>query len=52
MLLPAGQTLEDIASRFAWDIPEFFNIGIAVSDAWAAREPVLSISILMESPTG
>ncbi|KJS10086.1 MAG: AMP-dependent synthetase [Hoeflea sp. BRH_c9] len=39
MLLPAGRTLEDIASRFSWDVPEFFNIGGAVSDAWAAREP-------------
>lgn len=24
---------------FAWDIPTRFNIGTAVSDAWAAREP-------------
>ncbi|MCY0092462.1 AMP-binding protein [Hoeflea ulvae] len=39
MLLPAGETLEDIASRFSWDVPEFFNIGSAVSDDWAAREP-------------
>jgi acetyl-CoA synthetase len=22
-----------------WDVPEFFNIGVAVADAWAAREP-------------
>lgn len=39
MLLPAGKSLEDIASRFSWDVPEFFNIGSAVSDDWAAREP-------------
>ncbi|MEM5470461.1 AMP-binding protein [Hoeflea sp. AS60] len=39
MLLPAGETLEDIAARFWWDVPEFFNIGRAVSDDWAAREP-------------
>jgi acetyl-CoA synthetase len=39
MLLPAGQTIEDIASRFSWEVPEFFNIGKAVSDDWAAREP-------------
>ncbi|MDP2119615.1 MAG: AMP-binding protein [Hoeflea sp.] len=39
MLLPAGQTFEDIAARFEWDVPEFFNIGQAVSDAWAARDP-------------
>jgi len=39
MLLPAGKTLEDVAALFSWDVPEFFNIGHAVSDAWAAREP-------------
>ncbi|WP_417426750.1 AMP-binding protein [Hoeflea sp.] len=39
MLLPSGQTFEDIESRFSWDVPEFFNIGTAVSDDWAAREP-------------
>lgn len=39
MLLPKGETLEDIAARFYWNVPEFFNIGHAVSDAWAAREP-------------
>ena len=39
MLLPAEKTLEDTAARFSWDVPEFFNIGSAVSDDWAAREP-------------
>ncbi len=39
MFLPDGQNFDDIASNFAWDVPEFFNIGFAVADAWAAREP-------------
>ncbi|WP_340159049.1 AMP-binding protein [uncultured Hoeflea sp.] len=39
MLLPEGNTLEDVAARFSWDLPAFFNIGSAVSDDWAAREP-------------
>ncbi len=39
MLLPEGRTLEAIESRFKWDVPEFFNIGVAVSDDWAARDP-------------
>jgi len=39
MLLPVGKTLEDVSTRFSWDVPEFFNIGSAVSDDWAAREP-------------
>lgn len=39
MMLPEAQTFEDVASRFDWDVPEFFNIGVAVSDDWAMREP-------------
>lgn len=39
MLLPEGNTLEEVAARFSWDVPEFFNIGSAVSEAWAARAP-------------
>ncbi|WP_394691738.1 AMP-binding protein [Hoeflea sp.] len=39
MLLPPGKTLEEVASGFSWDVPAFFNIGSAVSDDWAAREP-------------
>ncbi|MGJ8572519.1 MAG: AMP-binding protein [Hoeflea sp.] len=39
MLLPPEKTLEDVAARFSWDVPEFFNIGRAVSDDWAARVP-------------
>lgn len=39
MLLSPGKNLEDVAARFSWDVPEFFNIGSAVSDEWAAREP-------------
>ncbi|WP_422371619.1 AMP-binding protein [Hoeflea sp.] len=39
MLLPEGRTLEAIESRFKWDVPELFNIGVAVSDDWAGRDP-------------
>lgn len=39
MFLPDGQNLEDITANFAWEVPEFFNIGVAVADNWAAREP-------------
>ncbi|MEQ8481191.1 MAG: AMP-binding protein [Hoeflea sp.] len=39
MLLPEGRTLAAIGSRFKWNVPEFFNIGVAVSDDWAARDP-------------
>jgi len=30
---------EALRSAFHWSIPDRFNIGVAVSDAWAAREP-------------
>jgi acetyl-CoA synthetase len=38
-MLPKIETYEDLYREFRWRIPETFNIGIAVSDAWAAREP-------------
>lgn len=38
-MLPEASTYEELASRFSWDIPDDFNIGIAVCDAWADREP-------------
>ncbi|MCY0148669.1 AMP-binding protein [Hoeflea sp. G2-23] len=39
MLLSSGRTFEEVESRFSWAVPEFFNIGTAVSDDWATREP-------------
>jgi len=39
MLLPAGDTYEALYRDFAWDIPATFNMGAAVADAWAEREP-------------
>ncbi|HEY8596117.1 MAG TPA: acyl-CoA synthetase [Devosiaceae bacterium] len=38
MLVP-GSTYEQVRDRFAWDIPEFYNIGVDVCDRWAGREP-------------
>ncbi len=39
MLLPLRETYEELVRDFVWDIPQDFNIGRAVSDAWAARAP-------------
>ena len=39
MLLPAGDTYEALYRDFAWDIPATFNMGVAVADTWAEREP-------------
>ena len=39
MLLPSRETYEELVRDFVWDIPADFNIGRAVSDAWAAHAP-------------
>ncbi|MCM2475192.1 AMP-binding protein [Rhizobium sp. CG5] len=39
MFLPARAPYEALYRDFTWSIPERFNIGRAVSDAWAQREP-------------
>ncbi|WP_025661642.1 AMP-binding protein [Rhizobium sp. IBUN] len=39
MRLPQRDRYEDLYRDFAWEMPEDFNIGRAVSDEWAARVP-------------
>lgn len=38
-MLQRSDNYAELASRFCWQIPERFNIGVSVSDAWARREP-------------
>ncbi|TYC53449.1 AMP-binding protein [Rhodobacterales bacterium] len=38
-MLPEADTYDDLAGRFTWQVPERFNMGVAVCDAWAEREP-------------
>ncbi|WP_291154056.1 AMP-binding protein, partial [Ensifer sp. SSB1] len=38
-MLPRIETYDELYRAFRWQIPERFNIGVAVSDVWAAREP-------------
>ena len=38
-MLPRRDSYDDLIRDFRWEIPQRFNIGTAVSDAWAAREP-------------
>jgi acetyl-CoA synthetase len=38
-MLPEGETYDEVNSRFRWEVPEFYNIGVDVCDKWAAREP-------------
>ncbi len=39
MLLPSRSSYDEIFRDFDWQIPASFNIGHAVCDAWAAKEP-------------
>ncbi len=48
MLLPEAESYEDLISRFGWDIPDRFNIGVAVCDDWAAREPEREALVFVE----
>ncbi|KQV39155.1 MULTISPECIES: AMP-binding protein [unclassified Rhizobium] len=38
-MLPVRSSYDDVRRDFRWQIPDRFNIGVAVSDAWAVREP-------------
>ncbi len=38
-MLSERSTYDALYGDFRWDIPDRFNIGTAVSNAWAAREP-------------
>ncbi len=39
MLLPEAKTYKELTDRFSWQIPERFNIGVAICDAWADKDP-------------
>ncbi|MTH99286.1 AMP-dependent synthetase [Roseibium sp. RKSG952] len=38
-MLPDAPGYDELVRAFKWTIPDRFNIGTAISDAWAAREP-------------
>ncbi|MFN3546811.1 MAG: AMP-binding protein [Mesorhizobium sp.] len=38
-MLERRDSYDALRSAFRWTIPDSFNIGVAVSDAWAVREP-------------
>ncbi|MGB7287451.1 MAG: AMP-binding protein [Salaquimonas sp.] len=38
-MLPSAQTYEELAERFAWDIPDNYNMGVDVCDKWAYGDP-------------
>lgn len=38
-MLPQIRSYEGLREAFKWEIPEFFNIGVDISDKWAEKEP-------------
>ena len=38
-MLPEANSYDELVGKFTWDIPEHFNIGVAVCDRWAERAP-------------
>ncbi|WEX76790.1 AMP-binding protein [Sinorhizobium numidicum] len=38
-MLPNSDIYEELYRDFRWQIPAKFNIGVAISDAWAERDP-------------
>lgn len=38
-MLRRSDTYDQLYRDFRWEIPDAFNIGVAVADAWAAKEP-------------
>ncbi|MEP4768637.1 MAG: acyl-CoA synthetase [Roseibium sp.] len=39
MLLHDVESYQELSERFSWDIPDRFNIGVAICDAWAEKDP-------------
>ena len=38
-MLPKANRYDDLCRRFAWAVPDRYNIGVDVCDRWAARDP-------------
>src|SRR5262245_11541816 len=50
-VLPATRDYATLVKDFRWQIPAAFNIGVAVCDVWAAREPRRT-AIVHQRPDG
>ncbi len=38
-MLQSASNYQDLYQTFSWQIPEYYNIGVDVSDKWATRDP-------------
>lgn len=50
-MLPRVQEYDALVQGFRWDVPEIFNIGVDVCDAWADQEPE-RVALLELRPDG
>jgi acetyl-CoA synthetase len=42
-MLTFGSTYEEVVSRFRWEIPEHYNIGVDICDRWASKRGRLAL---------
>ncbi|ADZ68818.1 acyl-CoA synthetase [Polymorphum gilvum] len=47
-MLPDASNYADLRARFRWDVPETFNIAVAVCDRWAEAEPAREALVFAE----
>lgn len=50
-MLPNDSTYAELAERFQWHVPEFYNIGADVCDKWAERDPA-RVALLHKTRAG
>ncbi|HRF08874.1 MAG TPA: acyl-CoA synthetase [Xanthobacteraceae bacterium] len=50
-MLPHAVTYEALAREFRWQVPSRYNIGVDISDKWAARDPE-RVAIIHVHPDG
>ena len=42
-MLTPGNTYEEVVTRFHWEIPEYYNIGVDICDKWAIQPDRLAL---------
>ena len=49
-MLKPGNTYEEVYNSFAWNIPEFYNIGVDICDKWAHQR--YRLALIFENEKG
>jgi acetyl-CoA synthetase len=42
-MLTPGNTYEEVVTRFRWEIPAHYNIGVDICDRWATQPDRLAL---------